>query len=359
MANYSKKESANLKENVIAWQKGELSTDKLARVMLPSIERICASLGRSFGLDHGQQGDLAQEVWLIWQNKIAKKYDPTFPVEPIIIECARRIAFSVRHNPMDQQPDLEPGENEADYFDRVASQTHEEDHSEIDKARALDKIRALLAANKAEDTKLTNSIAPMPNVPLDNSPSTNTHSFEDLISAEWKTPKLKSPEIKPVTKKKTRLTPEQAELVKIRKDLGWSQIRFAEELGIGYPRLVSYEYGKTFSLPDGLLGKARELHENESAAVQARRSKYADVNMDTLLDRWGTILGIKSNPDRVIANILGKSLTSVLRWRAGTSTPPLEEKERMDRLFQSFKENAVKPEDFDTLTPRQRKKLNL
>lgn len=203
------------------------------------------------------------------------------------------------------------------------------------------------------------AIVPMPSTPLDKSPSHTSNTFEDLISSSWTVPKLKSPDVKTATKKKTRLTPEQAELVKIRKDLGWSQMRFAEVLGIGYPRLVSYEYGKTFSLPDGLLEQARSLHVSEKGAVQERRKKYSEVSMETLLNQWGDILGIKSNPDRVLSNILGKSLTSLLRWRAGTSTPSLEEIERMDRLFRSFKDSGVKPEDFDSLTPRQRKKLNL
>lgn len=134
-------------------------------------------------------------------------------------------------------------------------------------------------------------------------------------------PRLPDIEKKPAAKR--TLSPEHQELVDIRLKLGLSQAQFAEELGIGVPRLSSYEYGRAGSVPEWVMTSARELAANNGEAQESTRKKYEGLEMPVILANWAKALGVPYEDNGQLAALLGTSVSTLTRWKNKLTRPSL------------------------------------
>lgn len=135
----------------------------------------------------------------------------------------------------------------------------------------------------------------------------------------------------------TRLTREQQELVDIKNTLGLRYQDFAVMLDIGLPRLSSYTYGKTASVPPEIMETARKLlNENHNMSMQIRE-KFSRP-MSEILDEWAKKLGTRS--DAQLASLLGVVSMTIARWKKDETRPDLSALNRYDRIVELIVKNT-------------------
>ncbi|MBK6744201.1 MAG: helix-turn-helix transcriptional regulator [Hydrogenophilales bacterium] len=142
---------------------------------------------------------------------------------------------------------------------------------------------------------------------------------EDITLENRKLPQLdkKPPAVR-------KLTSEQQELIAIRRQCGLSQDQFAEALGIGFPRLSSYEHGRTDSIPDWIMQAARSLAETQGASQDAAQQRYANLEMPEILAGWAKRLDVPYDNNRRLAAMLGTTVPTLTRWKNCLTRPRLQ-----------------------------------
>jgi hypothetical protein len=118
---------------------------------------------------------------------------------------------------------------------------------------------------------------------------------------------------------RAELSVDQQELVKIGSDLGLRNQDYAFALGIGLPRLSSYIYGRTASVPMEVMEKARSLLAEEPH--RRERLLRFDRDMNVILAEWMTRLSIDDEKDEDMATILGVTKMTIYRWRNNETKP--------------------------------------
>lgn len=121
-----------------------------------------------------------------------------------------------------------------------------------------------------------------------------------------------------------KLTPEQQELIAIRKQCDLSQAQFAEALGIGFPRLSSYEHGRTDSIPDWIMQAARGLATTQGNAQDAAQQRYADIEMPEIVAAWAKRLDVPYDDNRRLAAMLGTTVPTLTRWKNRLTRPRMQ-----------------------------------
>jgi DNA-binding transcriptional regulator YiaG len=118
--------------------------------------------------------------------------------------------------------------------------------------------------------------------------------------------------------KAAKLSPDQDELVNIRNTLGLSQHVFAENMEISKPRLVSYEQGRTSSVPERIMAEARTLLKNGG---QVKSNRYANMDMPEIIAEWANDLKIGYADDIQLSNFIRASAGAISRWKNSESRP--------------------------------------
>lgn len=116
---------------------------------------------------------------------------------------------------------------------------------------------------------------------------------------------------------RTELSADQQELVDIGNKLGLRNQDYAFALGIGLPRLSSYIYGRTASVPDDVMNKARALFAEEPLRVE--RLKRFNRPMSQIFQEWEKRLNPKNDED--LATMLGVTKMTIYRWRNDETKP--------------------------------------
>lgn len=153
-------------------------------------------------------------------------------------------------------------------------------------------------------------------------------------------PSLPDLEKKPAVKRS--LSPEHQELVNIRLKIGLSQAQFAEELGIGVPRLSSYEYGRAGSIPEWVMTAARELVANNGEAQESIRKKYEELEMPVILATWAKALGVPYEDNDQLAALLGTSVSTLTRWKNKLTRPSLHSLAFHEHMVDQAKKKLAK-----------------
>ena len=138
------------------------------------------------------------------------------------------------------------------------------------------------------------------------------------------------------TKNRTRpptlpiqLSPDQPELVDIKNSLGLRHQDYAILLGIGLPRLSSYTYGRTASVPADVMKTARQLLAENAEATRLLKEKF-NRPMSEILQEWENSLGTSS--DAELAGLIGVVTMTINRWRKNETKPDLSALNRYDRI---------------------------
>ncbi len=125
------------------------------------------------------------------------------------------------------------------------------------------------------------------------------------------------------------LSPDQQELVDIRKKLGLRHQDYAIMLGIGLPRLSSYTYGRTASVPADVMQTARQLLAENGEESRLLKEKFNRPMSDIVAD-WEAKLG--TTTDAEIAGLIGVVTMTINRWRKNETKPDLSALNRYDRI---------------------------
>ena len=132
------------------------------------------------------------------------------------------------------------------------------------------------------------------------------------------------------------LSPDQQELVNIRKKLGLRHQDYAIMLGIGLPRLSSYTYGRTASVPAEVMKTARQLLAENGESSHKLREKF-EKPMSEIITEWETCLG--TTTDAEIAGLIGVVTMTINRWRKNETKPDLAALNRYDRIVNLIADN--------------------
>ena len=125
------------------------------------------------------------------------------------------------------------------------------------------------------------------------------------------------------------LSPDQQELVDIKNSLGLRHQYYAILLGIGLPRLSSYTYGRTASVPADVMKTARQLLAENAEATRLLKEKF-NRPMSEILQEWENSLGTSS--DAELAGLIGVVTMTINRWRKNETKPDLSALNRYDRI---------------------------
>lgn len=134
---------------------------------------------------------------------------------------------------------------------------------------------------------------------------------------------------KKIQKEPIELSPDQQELVNIKNTLGLRHQDYAILLGIGLPRLSSYTYGRTASVPADVMKTARQLLAENAEATRLLKERF-DRPMSEILHEWENKLGTTS--DAELAGLIGVVTMTIHRWRKNETKPDLSALNRYDHI---------------------------
>lgn len=84
---------------------------------------------------------------------------------------------------------------------------------------------------------------------------------------------------------KKPVSPQQRLLRETRRRLGYTAAEFAEKLGIGVPRLASYEYGITTDVPPEIMARLASLSRRQAAKAEALAA-HKDKLIGNIVSEW-------------------------------------------------------------------------
>ncbi len=126
----------------------------------------------------------------------------------------------------------------------------------------------------------------------------------------------------PRKRNKPELRPDQQELLSLQKELGLTHDDLARIAGIPRSRMMTYVYGRTRSIPEEVLVAIRKVrdegHDNEQPFL-TEAMRELEGSLPDFIARWQDKLGIDRNDHQTIAQAMGISKSTLLRWLDGNS----------------------------------------
>lgn len=279
------------------------------------VKKIVGSAMLSTGLSFDFRDDLLQTTFSVLAEYVAhdRVTDPD-GIYSFIYASAFNSARSLRNQEFKngaypQGPATQDGDErgERDLIDEGASV---DQGGVIDIRRARNKIASILKDRQRDPMQthpLIANVAPAIRVAKPAAASKKTHATRQL-------------------------SPEQQELVQIIASLGYKHEEFAADIGIGMSRLASYLYGRTMTVPNDIMTRARGLQKQAAPVVERWKKAYAKP-MPEIIAGWEKALGLapsaKGNDD-ILASILEVNPVTVYRWRKQDTTPQMHSIAKMD-----------------------------
>ncbi len=126
----------------------------------------------------------------------------------------------------------------------------------------------------------------------------------------------------PRKRNKPELRPDQQELLSLQKELGLTHDDLARIAGIPRSRMMTYVYGRTRSIPEDVLVAIRKVrdegHDNEQPFL-TEAMRELEGSLPDFIARWQDKLGIDRDDHQTIAQAMGISKSTLLRWLDGHS----------------------------------------
>lgn len=271
---------------------------------MPIVMKCARSGAVKVGAEH-LNDDVAQELVLLLVNKLAAKYDPEYNIEPLLIESARRISLGMLANNRElSRDDIEDpyscNNNEGLWGGAFAPG--------LASVEAPDQHKAEQIIRNRQET----SMGCMPGVVIDTKPAE---------SAAKATPTAITPPTKRIPKQRT-LTPEQLHMREMRVQLDLSQAAWAHELNISAATIAAYEYGRTQSVSKEVYEAAKECFARLRHILKTRK-RFDKMTMCEIVDDWAARLKVDPNDMRSMAELMGKQVSTILRWRNNTQRPDI------------------------------------
>lgn len=126
----------------------------------------------------------------------------------------------------------------------------------------------------------------------------------------------------PRVRRKVELRPDQQELLSLQKELGLTHDDLARIAGIPRSRMMTYVYGRTRSIPEEVLAAIRQVRETGKDSDQpflTEAMRELEGSLPDFIARWQDKLGIERDDHQGIAQAMGISKSTLLRWLDGHS----------------------------------------
>ena len=314
---------------LLKFRGGQLSREALASTVYPLLKRLAkATAWKVRGVD---ADDLAQELWLTFDKSVLKNYEPGVALEPYLLVIARNTAFQMRGKVRETaESDITDSSSPEQDDRRTPIVTDDVVLSDIDRRIGILEIRRRLynaAMNESEEgSKLAMHTLRLPCV---KEAATAMHEKACLPVIQKRPPAQRV------------LSADNQDLVDIRKGLDMSQAEFADALGIGMPRLASYEYGRA-AIPDWVMKASRDLADNNGNTLDSARTQYDGIAMPEILAGWARELGVPYDNSLELATLLGASKATVTRWKNELIRPRLSALLRYEHMVKEAKKKLAR-----------------
>ena len=253
---------------------------------LAPVIRKCAASGARRSKAEAHVDDVEQELYLFLMKNYGR-LDEDYNIEPYLIETARKISLAYK-----RKFAFFGTEGEDKRVDGIASlmgqevASHEEAGtalvSKTDQDMALDYLMG-----KSSELRRASEQSKADNV--------NTQSTEN---GEKKT-------------RKFHRTPEQTALRRIREEAGLTQIDMAARMGLKLPTYQSYEYGRTKSVRQDVMERARKISiKPEYSYIKAL---YGDQSMRDIALGWAKRMQIEPT-GKALSEELNINKSNTSRW---------------------------------------------
>lgn len=278
------------------------------------VRKIIGSVVASSGLSFAFRDDLLQETYSVLQGYVGsgRVTNPSgiySLVYASAFNCARTIRNQEAKNGANVVLPTDDDDGGTRAHDIVDESTSSDRGDAVDIIRARNKIACILKAKQSENMQQHPLIA-------------NAEPLIRVANPVQNSPKAPA----------RQLSPAQQELSSIIADLGYKHEEFASDIGIGMSRLASYLYGRTTTVPDHIMDRARELKTQASPVVERWKKAY-DKPMPEIIAAWekalGLTVGAKGNDD-IIAAVLEVNPVTVYRWRKQDTSPQMHSIAKMD-----------------------------
>lgn len=318
---------------VVGYLAGTITQERLAQSCYPLVKRAAKIAAARVGVD---SDDAAQELWLLFVDKVVHRYQADRPLFPFLVEFARRHCLSMLGDNRELLfSDLGPESDD----DRQTGGHWLLDEALVDQGldlEVLDRQKAEYEFMRLVSAGKENVVLSSDRVYHSESESVSSNCENGRTEMEARLPGVqdftveKYPEIteqlaltRPKRVRTFKLTSEQEELRNIRLKLRMTKEIFAEHLGIKQSTLDSYEYGKTQSVPENVMEAARRLAENSTDELADARDKFDAMSMSDILEMWAKRLGVPPENATLLGQMLGTTATTIRRWRANAVRPDL------------------------------------
>ncbi|WP_223508697.1 MULTISPECIES: hypothetical protein [unclassified Pseudomonas] len=288
------------------------------------VRKICRVKAKQNGCDLNDFDEVLQRVMEVFFQSMLPKTVDTDAVYAVVYAVANNVSREVlrdRQKLVANHCSIEDMQERGEEIGQSTLVDQEEiDHDrEIDTQTATKRMAAALQrVISGEQTVADSGVFQMEQDPLvrlvlqkpDTDDVIETPASTTLRNAQPSTGEKKA-------RGRTELSVDQQELVDIGNKLGLRNQDYAFALGIGLPRLSSYIYGRTASVPDDVMNKARALFAEEPLRVE--RLKRFNRPMSQIFQEWEKRLNPKNDED--LATMLGVTKMTIYRWRNDETKP--------------------------------------
>lgn len=269
---------------------GILKRKPAAMAGLMAAARKSARIGCSKVGAESIEDDVAQEVVMLFIERLAGKFDESYNAEPLLIETSRRVALSLLRK--NREICLEDTNELIESGNNVINARNDFDSNPVS---YLDQQKALQALNMEKVSEIFLKDSPPPKV-----------DGASVVRKRGRAERV--------------LSKSCARLREIRMSLGMPQEAFSSQIGIPTATLLSYEYGRTPNVPEHILDKAEEVYKREHT-VAKRNMAQAERPMREIINEWAEMLRIDPNDFKTISDIVGVAKSTIHRWADGEMRP--------------------------------------
>ncbi|AOV18796.1 hypothetical protein BJI67_16285 (plasmid) [Acidihalobacter aeolianus] len=276
--------------------------------------RACR-LTQRYGISEADSEDIAQQVLIALPAKIAQTYDPSRPLEPFINSWLSKTGAALWRKKSRERAFSELENSEGDgqlLLDRL-SEAQFDTAADIDAVDSIDVGNALSEYMRLRQTHE----APKPIVTLSQSQPAPTKPSESERQTD---------------QRDSLGQRDHDELKAILAELRITRNDFAALLGIGKPRLASYLYKATKTVPASVMERAREAKRIHKPTADNLDARYHDRISETL-NHWIERYRLPED-NKQLGKILGVDPVTIKRWRRDQIQPSL-------RKTQEYEQRAV------------------
>ncbi|MBG6083209.1 hypothetical protein [Rubrivivax gelatinosus] len=321
-------------------QRNKTRIDKIARLMFNDarVRKICRVQSLRNGVDVDDVEEVLQGTMVIFFSKMLEKMRTSDAVYAVVYAVAYNVAreaardaaaLTFGHDSIEEMQ-----ENGEDLRVSDLAGREEEDRDEQVDTRISNQNKVLELKRLMQAGVKTLPNAGVADIDLDTVPFVGINRVPaDQVASTAQVMQLpKKPRVTGSAKAARDLNPDQQELCDIIAKLAVRNQDFAVQLGIGLPRLSSYIYGRTASVPEEVMTRAREIFADQSKGSDEIRQKFAGP-MSEILKRWAKRLSdISPQPltNDSLGRLLGVTTMTIHRWYTDETKPDMTALTRYD-----------------------------